>query len=386
MASAELIMLSTFDRSGGGRETWAYNFIPQLLAADPSLTLTIYGVRTRDGRDFTEALLEAVGPANRARVNIVFFEVKRGVPFFFSMLKQLTSHSLTSDQPPPDYTLAIGSIAELLLMLPSPRLRKTRKVVWLRTIYFSEKAYVLHPMLLKLARRAEPLLLGQADVLLTNGDDISAYYERFGLKSHVIKNGVVSSRWSMPEPTLGDVIKVGYVGRLTKVKGIEQFLSLAQRVKAGPSAARFEFHVIGDTSHHAEALESKARGDIICHGPVDNREMPEAIARLDVCVALTFSSTTDGGGGTSNALMEQMAAGRVIVAWDNAIFTQLLDERSAYMVSQGSVDGLVAALESIAADPAEARARAKAAVTTIGGYSIDAQVTKFRQVLGAMPS
>lgn len=386
MPRVELIMMSNFDPSAGGRETWAYNFIPALLASDPSLQLTIYGMRPENGEDNTKLLFEAIGRENSSRLELVFFDVtRRHLPYFFSMLAQLTQHASTRPAAPPDFTLGIGSVCELLMMLPSARFRRSRKIVWLRTILFNEKAERLSAPLLRLARRAERLLLAHANVLLANGDDITAHYAQYGLVSHVIKNGVDSHKWAMAPPVLGETINVGYIGRLSKVKGIETFLSLAREVKRSPDAARFAFHIIGDGQYSGVAAAQQAEGINVCHGPIDNAQMPSAVARLDVCVALTFASATLGGGGTSNALMEQMAAGRVIVAWDNIIFRQLLDETNSYLVAQGDVAGLSQALREIAEDPAAALTRAEAARSTIANYSIEAQVAKFRDVLKQLP-
>ena len=47
-----------------------------------------------------------------------------------------------------------------------------------------------------------------------------------------------------------------------------------------------------------------------------------------------------------------MAAGRIIVAWDNPTYRQILNSQCAFMVPQGSTEHLVRAFRSIADDPA----------------------------------
>ena len=105
--------------------------------------------------------------------------------------------------------------------------------------------------------------------------------------------------------------------------------------------------------------------------------------RDSVCVALTLSSLGLGGGGVSNALVEQMAAGRILVAWDNDIFRQVLDSSMAYLVPQGDARALANAFLYIALNRGEALERAARAWEKSTSYAISTHVDKFFELFEA---
>jgi glycosyltransferase involved in cell wall biosynthesis len=72
-----------------------------------------------------------------------------------------------------------------------------------------------------------------------------------------------------------------------------------------------------------------------------------------------------------------MAAGRVIVAWRNEIYGQLLDDTNAYLVPQGDVAAAYRVLNDIRDRPDEARRRAAAAQETAKRFSFEVHLGKF---------
>lgn len=374
------VILSRLDPSAGGRETWCYSFLPTLLAAEKDIELRVYGQRIEGQPDFSETLRGAMARNDRKRLKpLLFPAVRTRLPLFFDMAKQLRAHMARPDVKRGRYVVAAGSILEHLMVLASPKLRDSFKVAWLRCIFFDEKSDKLPAPVLALARWVEGQALKRADLLIANGDDIADYYrKRFGLDVTVIRNGIDARRWKQPLPKLGKPIRVAFIGRLTVEKGITAFLDLARILSGEP----FEFHVVGaEGPGEADVKAAAEQGLLHYHGIVANADLPALLGRFDACVALTRVSRDKGGGGTSNALMEQMAAGRVIVAWDNAIFRQLLNEVTAYLVPQDDVQALAAALSSIAQAPAEARAKARAAQAAVAEHSLDAQLGKFLALL-----
>jgi glycosyltransferase involved in cell wall biosynthesis len=187
----------------------------------------------------------------------------------------------------------------------------------------------------------------------------------------------------MAPPAFAAPIKVAYIGRLAPVKGFNEYLALARALRRSNNAGRFEFHLIGDGDPPQRELANAAAaaGDVIYHGGVDNDQLPAALRDIDACVALTFvqsaGSELSGGAGVSNALLEQIAAGRLIICWDNAAFRQVLDSQSAFLVPQGDEVALRAAFEEIANAPNEALWRAECAASLADQYSFTAHLDKF---------
>ena len=379
----EFVCQSSMGRSDGGLETWAYQFLPALLRQYPEAQLLFIGARPVDHPDATAAILAGAG-LNADRMTVRFFPIYPGkIPQIVSMLRQFLAVKSAADDPKPDIVVTAGTFLELFMVLLSSRTRNAFKVTWLRTIWVDQKTYRIPKWLRPLVRRAEALILRQADLLLANGDDIAERYGQFGLKVGVIKNAVDLARWSAPPPVLRDSIKVAYIGRLALDKGIADFIQLAQQIKSGPHRGQFSFEVFGHIGQEGMVREAAERGDIAWHGPVENSQLPATLAGLDVCVALTRSDPNSGGGGTSNAMMEQMAAGRIMLAWDNVIFRQWLNETNAYLAPQGDVAALAESLIELSDNRDAAKQRAANGPLSVSDFGIDAMIERFDAALTA---
>lgn len=379
----EFVCQSSMGRSDGGLETWAYQFLPALLRQYPDAHLSLLGARPVGHADATAALQNEAG-ANADRMRIRFFPIHPGrLPQIISMFRQFLKVKPTIEQPRPDIVITAGTFLELAMVLLSPRTRKAFKVTWLRTIWVDQKTYRIPSWLRPLVRWLEAFVLSKADLLLANGDDIADRYGQYGLKVGVIKNAVDLARWKAPPPKLTNPIKVAYIGRLALDKGIAEYLQLAQLIKSGAHSKLFKFEVFGHIGQENMVREAAALGYITWHGPIENSHLPEALAELDVCVALTRSDPMSGGGGTSNAMMEQMAAGRILLAWDNAIFRQWLNSSNAYLAPQDDVAALAERLIEISANREEAIMRAANCPLTISNFGIDAMIERFDVALAA---
>ena len=354
-------MISNFGVADGGRETWAYNFIPRLLKRWPGITLDIIGLHRAgqpDNAGRVRDLLEGRG-------TVTFLQSRRNRFPVLSILRQAPSVKLAA----PDLVVGVGSAIEALVISLSPAFRRARRIIWLRTILTHERATQVPGWLGRAVRTLETRLLRSADALIANGEDTAAYYRAQGLTVRVIANGVDVDRWKAEPPTLDRPVKVAFVGRLIREKGVAEFLTVAERTHGRD----FEFHVIGEGPLSPDVQQAQRGTQLIAHGAKPNSELPALISSMGVCVFLGFEG---GGGGVSNALLEQMASGRVILAWRNQIYGQLLDEGNAYLVPQGDVDGIERVLRDILDRPEEARLRAAAAQETARRYSFDAHLDK----------
>ena len=370
-------MLSNFGRADGGRETWAYNFLPALLERYPRLRLNIYGLRVDGEPDNEATLVEALSPPDRPRISIDFVRasanrVPNALPFWSGLRRKVRQDS-------PGFVLGVGSFVELLAILLSPVLRRAPKILWLRSIFVDEKAHRIPPVARPLTRWVENAVLRRADLLIANGEDTAAQYRARGFDVTVIPNAIDLARWKMPPPRLEHPLRVAFIGRLAQVKGIDEFLEVA-RLEA-QDQARFTFHIVGDGPAKAEVLRAQGKGLVRYHGPLPNESVPDFLRNMDVCVALTFAGSDlargSGGAGVSNSLLEQMGAGRVLVCWDNPAFRQVLDDQSAYLVHQGDVVALREAFARIVDDPEGAASRARKAEALAQNYSLEAHMNLF---------
>jgi glycosyltransferase involved in cell wall biosynthesis len=377
-------MLSNFGRADGGRETWAYNFIPRLLQLHPDLRLRIYGFRVEGQPDHSSSLLGIVPDVDRGRVSIEFVEAARNrIPNAFAFWRGIPALAESSS---PQFALAVGSFVELLAVLRTRSFRSSRKIVWLRSIFADEKAHRYPPAMRPLLERAEVAVLRRADLIIANGEDTAEHYRRFGLAVTVIPNAIDLDRWRMPAPALKPPLQVAYVGRLAPVKGIGEFLEAASMAEAEGALERFSFHVIGE-GNEADLAEVRKRPWVRYQGAVANDAVRDFVGRMDVCVGLTFVSSKAGqvgGAGISHALLEQAAAGRVMACWDNAIYRQVLDDDSGYLVRQGSASALWQALQEIADDTEAAQAKAERAASVAARFGLDEHVRLFDQAVAKL--
>ena len=371
-----LVMLSNFGLADGGRETWAYNFIPRLIARHPRLRLSIFGLRV-DGEPNNSALLEDLATKNGSlKLDFTPAPANR-VPNAFYFWKGL--HNVRSRF---RFVLAVGSFVELIGVLLSPGLRKARKIAWLRTIFVEEKAHRLPPLLRPILLAIERFVLGKADLIIANGDDTANFYRRLGLQVVVNRNAIDFERWRA-DPVRIDPgpLNVAFIGRLAPVKGIREFVALARSWDESRTA---QFHVIGSGPEEAAVREAAEAEKLVFHGAVPNKDLPAILKTMDACVALTFKSASGGTAGVSNALLEQMASGRAIIAWRNEIFEQILDDSSAILVEQGSVTGLANAVSKLLEEPDQARSMAGRAQAIAREHSFDAHMERFDKALGEL--
>jgi hypothetical protein len=88
-----------------------------------------------------------------------------------------------------------------------------------------------------------------------------------------------------------------------------------------------------------------------------------------------------GGAGLSNALLEQMAAGKIIVAWSNDAFNQILTPTCAFQVEQYNNEALISSFISIYKNQEEALGKAIEAKKVIAPYTMQAHVGRFIKCL-----
>ena len=64
-AIIDIIMLSNYGRKDGGRETWLYNFLPQLLEDASIQKIHLFGFKLKGQEDTIQALRELDGFEHR---------------------------------------------------------------------------------------------------------------------------------------------------------------------------------------------------------------------------------------------------------------------------------------------------------------------------------
>ena len=376
-------MLSSFGKEEGGRETWLHNFLPELLKDDTIDKVHIFGYRNTSQKDHSH-LLKKLDLLGKERVVPVILEgTSSRIPKFVRMFRALRKELKQASYESPSHVLAVGGMLETTMVRFITRYKNAIRVVWLRSIFTQEKAYRIPQFLMKPFQSLEKHNLNNtADIIIANGDDTHAFYSKYNTGVHVLKNAVNVDKWQMPPVEESDILNVAYIGRLSEVKGIESYFELAQRIKASEFKKRFVFHVVGPANNYLNQAEMLDKANVInFHGAIDNDMLPAFLMNVHVCVALTFVSEKLGGAGLSNALIEQMAAEKIILAWKNNAFNQILDNTCAYQVEQYDVEALTDMLIEIYGNQHLALAKAKKAKEKVAPFTMEAHVEKFKNIL-----
>lgn len=369
-----LLMLSKLGSGDGGRETWLANFLDEIARQERPVSFEIIHQRS----DNPNLLQLKTRQYLVAGTHVVHCRWPR-CPVSVEFLLRLATGGFKVGAGIP--LVAVGGLAEAIAsLLVTPMRGKHGRVMWLRSIYTREKAAQLRGPLRQFALTFERLVLGRFGLILANGADTAEFYAGLGIKSEVIANAVPLHKWEMDIPRATEPLRVAFIGRLTDVKGIRQFLAAVELCeKAAPG--RFRYHVAGDGPARDEVQTLSLRAPLTFHGQVDNDTARDIVLDSDVCVALTLSTPDLGGGGVSNALVEQMAAGRVLVAWDNDIFRQVLDPSVAYLVPQGDAKALANVMLQVLKNPDDALRRAEDARRRSKSYSIGSHVDRFFELV-----
>lgn len=374
MKKIDLIMLSKLGLGDGGRETWLNNFLNHIDEEKNKVSFNLITLNLDSNNlllDNNSSLVDEhhTYTHNYKKIPISIGYIGFVFRKFFFRKKQATD------------VLAVGSLNEALATLAGYFLRGVsgNKILWLRTIYTKEKGYALNLFTQKLILKLEIFLINNFfDIVIANGEDTADFYRERGVKCTVIKNSINLEKWNnLEEPSFEEKLKIAFVGRLSEVKGIKAFLEAVDILHQNESMNGVEFHIIGDGPYREEVEAYAQKGIVKSYGAVPNSKLPEILAEMHCCVALTYLTDFLGGGGVSNALIEQMAAGKVIVCWDNNIFRNVLDDTSAYFVEQDNKLKLANTFLNMKNDIDVAIKRSEKVKSLSKEYSIKKHVEKF---------
>ena len=138
----------------------------------------------------------------------------------------------------------------------------------------------------------------------------------------------------------GDVVHFLFVARLLKEKGIELYLSAAEKIKQ--RHANVMFHICGgcDDPKYSEAVKAaESAGYVQYHG-----EQKDMIPYFQMAHCLVHPSYYPEG--MSNVLLEAAASGRPVIATDRSGCRETVDPgKTGYLIPIKDEDALVQALE-----------------------------------------
>lgn len=250
------------------------------------------------------------------------------------------------------------------------------------------------PALAWIYKRLERMVLYFADHVISNGQDTATYLRNeLGVEAPVLPNGVDFARFAGCDfPLSGEenphlaqlmelrsrkVILIMTVGTLRDVKGIRFLIEATGHLKKELGR---EFRTVfvgkGQTAPYLEYAEALGVTDRVLFVG-EQKNVARFLRVADVAVAIS------GGGGVSNALLEMMAAGKAIVAWDNPTYSQVLTHGvSGHLVKDRDSTALGRGILCLVGDSEYSELLAKRAQEIARGYDWPIIADRFLEVIG----
>lgn len=179
------------------------------------------------------------------------------------------------------------------------------------------------------------------------------FFQNTGDRDMFIKNGMVKDNWDMlpgsgvnleqfsvvPLPE-GNEINFIFIGRVMKLKGIDEFLEAAKRTKE--NYPNTNFYIAGFIEEGEYKDKVASYGDaVVPLGFV--KDITEEIKKCH-CTILP----SHGGEGVPNVLLESAAMGRICIGSRIPGTVDVIDDgRSGYLFEPGNVGSLVNAIDKV---------------------------------------
>jgi len=190
----------------------------------------------------------------------------------------------------------------------------------------------------RLLRILSAPILKKSDFLISYGGGITRLLLKLGIhENRIIENasGVDETWIRIEEVATSDVVKIVYLGRFERRKGIQEINeAIAQPIE------NIEFHFIGPIP---ETHRIEGRKDITYYGTVTNKlKLLSILDKMDVLLCPSYSE------GLPNVIMEGMSRGLAIISTNVGAVEILLGEDNGWIVEVGKSNELRHVIKKIA--------------------------------------
>lgn len=372
MSQLHVVICSDLDKSNGGCETWLDYFLGELIRVGYYKSINVYHVQSDKAKEIYNDVninrYTCKGFSNGI-INVVFFSC-------FAML------SIVRNIKKNDQIILVGStfvsIVGIFLCLYKKIFKKEILVItWVRSIALRELA-IRSPRIAYFSKYLEKYLLKYTDYIITNGKDTYLYYTNcygYNNKTFVVENAIPNNHlFDVPIMDKQKYINIAYMGRYAIVKGFDKYIRSVDKFWKKIANKNIIFHAFG----HGELDTEIEKTNIVDHGKYSSEEIFNVLSKIDVVVFLNQSGSAAG---VSHALLECMAAGRCIIAWDNLIHNQVCNKEEAFLVREDDVGLLVDIYKEIIEDPDIIVKKGKLAREKARRYTVKKHVNRFLKIV-----
>lgn len=330
--------MSPLYKNGGGIQTWLIYFLRGVLEKNIYSKVYIYNIKPGNDQDSISTLYKnklecefldidlksSIGKGNGFK-NILDYTIKT-----IKLMRVIVKNN--------DKILIIGTIFTAPVGIISKLIfKKATIATWIRSRTVGELA-ARKSKFIRVGNFLEKKLLNVSDIIIANGQDTLEYYKSIfpmhQKKMEVIENAVEYNKFShlqMPDFKKNN-ISTAYLGRMVAAKGFPEYVNVANHLKSNS----LSFFVHG----HGGEVESDS---IIYCGPYSPDDVTDVLSKHGIIV---FLNKNNSAGGLSHGLLEAMASGRLIIAWDNPIHSQVLNKNNSILIEEGNEKDFIKAFES----------------------------------------
>lgn len=335
------IFYSTLIKSGGGIESWIQKFLcyeNELLKTYE--TINIIAIYSEDSNLISKSVLSD---------KIVFHYIKLNENNNLTKLLSFTCKSKTIikkivRQNTRNDLVSVGTLYPCLPLAFFIRKKNIKKIIWLRSTLLKQLSLLRIGRIKGLIKLMEGFFLTHSDLIIANGKDTKDFYENvFNLSKIIVIHNAINPNSIIENKNYfnNEKITIGYVGRLYNNKGICFFLDSIKQYNEVYPNNNLVFKIIGYGEEEHKVIEIvKLYSNVNFLGALDNDKVLLEISTFDASVQLTSSQNNGGGSGVSNSLLEAIFANNLIIAWDNQIYRQVLNNSMCLYVLEESIERL----------------------------------------------
>lgn len=349
----EIIFLiySPFPYNTGGRETWLANISDRI--ADKSRVKIIAYKNNSLRQPFNLSpgirVITIPTPLNIPVLGNIFkrtyFRVLNAICYSFLAFLYLLFFERKA---PGKKFVSIGTLYEAFPLRMLKALRGMEYCCSVRGKHAAD-AGVSYPLIKKFLKKFEYKNLLHAGKIMANGFDTRDYLSSSGFSSAVIPNGVDCDNLKENRSYGVNHDNIIFLATLSEIRGLRYALKGFAKVNEDFKDASLNIAGKGNTKYWQSVVESDQILNVTFLGELKGSAIKDALIKNNIFLALVLE---EYGSGISMSLLEAMAAGNAIIAWDNSIYRQVLkDGYNAILVPEKDVDHLYEAIGKLILNP-----------------------------------
>lgn len=376
---------SPFPYYAGGVETWMYNVIKR-IADDNEVIVLSPSFHTMD--IVFPDIIDAVRYVNfRCLKDAKIFRLilRRKLSIIDSFYRQHTLRKklrgILEEKDEMTYVISVDPIFVGSVINPiKQEFPNIKYITSIRTLHLDIMS-ASYPLFRSIFRKYEKESIIMSDLLLVNGYDTKKLYEeKYGVITHVMKNGADVTKIS--STTIDDAYEIDAnsksilsVATLIGIKGVYDLLK-AGKVYREKYGEDFTMYFIGKGDQgrmYKQAEELGIRNNVICLGHKNNPIPYIKKAKINVCLS--------GGSGFSMSMLEAMASGVPVIALDTPVYQQLNILGNLPLVEEKNPEALADCIHDVFQNYDAYRRSAAESLQVVKNYDWSVVISDFMRYL-----